>query len=223
MVMRNLRQKPPNLVGAPPTGLQQLHSIRRRLTLLPSGKKLHHNKIIMNSGPTDRITSDQIYKITLDTRNLEINLFWQRCNYFLILNSALAYAYLTLKDAKLALPVTVLGFIVCVFWYRVALGSKYWQERWEAKLCEVESTFRAKGSFPKDVELFGTDWRKIRREVSESLHNKQQGVLEAIIAAQIMRKPSVTQAMMYLVLTFCVSWVGVFMYQTFILAEKILG
>lgn len=41
-----------------------------------------------------QITSAEIYKMALDTRNLEINLFWQRCNYFLILNSALAYAYL---------------------------------------------------------------------------------------------------------------------------------
>jgi hypothetical protein len=171
------------------------------------------------------ITSAEIYKMALDTRNLEINLFWQRCNYFLILNSALAYAYLSLKDLNLALPVTVLGFIVCIFWYRVALGSKYWQERWEAKLGEVERSFKVKGTFPLDIELFGTSWPRIRREVAASLHNKEHKhtVLESIVAAHILTKPSVTQAMMYLVLTFCAGWVGVFMYQVYQLSEKILG
>lgn len=161
--------------------------------------------------------------MALDTRNLEINLFWQRCNYFLILNSALAYTYLNLHDKNLALPVTVLGFLVCVFWYRVALGSKYWQERWEAKLSEVEKIFKKKGTFPADIELFTADWKKIRNEVSNSLYKPFQTVFESIIAIQILTKPSVTQAMMYLVLTFCLSWLGVFMYQIYNLVEGIVS
>jgi threonine/homoserine/homoserine lactone efflux protein len=169
------------------------------------------------------ISSAEIYKMALDTRNLEINLFWQRCNYFLILNSALAYTYLNLHDMHLAVPVTVLGFLVCVFWYRVALGSKYWQERWEAKLSEVEKTFKRKGTFPSDIELFTPDWHTIRKEVATSLHNPHHTVFESIIAAQILTKPSVTQAMMYLVLTFCLSWIGVFIYQLYYVVDGIVS
>src|SRR5207248_3234570 len=33
------------------------------------------------------------YKIALETRNLEINLFWQRSNYFLVLNTAIAVGF----------------------------------------------------------------------------------------------------------------------------------
>lgn len=170
-----------------------------------------------------QITSAEIYKMALDTRNLEINLFWQRCNYFLILNSALAYAYLRHGDKNLSIPMTVLGFIVCIFWYRVALGSKYWQERWEAKLGEVETTFKGNGTFPLDIELFTADWEKIKREVSGSLHKENHTAFESIVANQILTKPSVTQAMMYLVLTFALSWLCVFLYQIAQLMENILN
>lgn len=168
------------------------------------------------------ISSAEIYKMALDTRNLEINLFWQRCNYFLILNSALAYTYINLDDGHLAIPSTALGFLVCFFWYRVALGSKYWQERWEAKLSEVERLFKSKKTFPSDIELFTTNWKKIRDEVAVSLHKSERSLWESMIASQILTKPSVTQAMMYLVLMFCMSWMGVFLYEIYKLTESIV-
>ena len=34
-----------------------------------------------------------LYRTLLDTRNLEINLFWQRCNYFLVLNTGVALGF----------------------------------------------------------------------------------------------------------------------------------
>jgi hypothetical protein len=43
------------------------------------------------SEPKDR------YKVLLDTRNLEINLFWQRSNYFLGLNTGIAIGFFNLK------------------------------------------------------------------------------------------------------------------------------
>ena len=32
----------------------------------------------------------ELYKIAIQTRNLELGFFWQRSNYFLVLNTALA-------------------------------------------------------------------------------------------------------------------------------------
>jgi hypothetical protein len=172
------------------------------------------------------ISSAEIYKMTLNTRNLEINLFWQRCNYFLILNSALAYAYVTVVDKHLALPITVLGFIVCVFWYRVALGSKYWQEHWEAKIEEVERSFKVHGTFPVNVSLFTSSWSdsyvSVRRSMGVDDPDENHSVFYGIIAHQILRKPSVTQSMIYLVLTFCLSWIGIFLYQLYQVTESII-
>ena len=40
-----------------------------------------------------------LYKTLLDTRNLEISLFWQRSNYFLVLNTGIAFGFFNLKTA----------------------------------------------------------------------------------------------------------------------------
>jgi hypothetical protein len=169
--------------------------------------------------PPARISSGEIYKMALTTRNLEINLFWQRCNYFLILNSALAYAYVTATDKNLSLPIAILGFIVCVFWYRVALGSKYWQEHWEAKLNEVETIFKADKTFPSRIKLFTSTWQESHGYVARSMGTKPRSVFESIVAAQVLSKPSVTLSMMYLVLAFCAGWIGIFLYQMYQLTQ----
>ncbi|ENN6985946.1 hypothetical protein ACAB91_004506 [Vibrio parahaemolyticus] len=40
----------------------------------------------------------EAYKIALETRNMEIKLFWQRSNYFLALNAALALGFFRLTE-----------------------------------------------------------------------------------------------------------------------------
>lgn len=164
----------------------------------------------------------ELYQIALTTRNLEISLFWQRCNYFLLLNSALAYGYIQLKDEFLILPVTLIGLVVCALWYRVALGSKYWQERWEAKLHQLELDYQQAGYFPRDVTLFSTPWPDIHKEVKDSLSSANHSLFERIIDDQILKKPSVTQSMVYLVLTFIAGWVLVLLYQFYILLNHIV-
>ena len=43
------------------------------------------------------IEPKDLYKVLLDTRNLEINLFWQRSNYFLALNTGIALGFFNLR------------------------------------------------------------------------------------------------------------------------------
>jgi hypothetical protein len=183
--------------------------------ILKRARKLGQNR-------AQGISRPEVYQIALATRNLEISLFWQRCNYFLLLNSALAYGYVQLRDEFLILPVTVLGLLVCVLWYRVALGSKYWQERWEAKLYQLEVDFQKKGFFPRDVTLFSTPWRDIRTDVKSSLGSANHSLFEQVIDNQILMKPSVTQSMVYLVLIFIAAWVLVFLYQFYKLLDHVL-
>lgn len=183
--------------------------------MLKKAKKLGQKKDLGMSRP-------EVYQIALATRNLEISLFWQRCNYFLLLNSALAYGYIQLRDEFLILPVTLLGLAVCVLWYRVALGSKYWQERWEAKLHQLELDYRQKGYFPRAVTLFSTPWQDIRKDVKDSLGSANHSLFEQVIDNQILKKPSVTQSMVYLVLIFTASWVLVFLYQLYKLLDYIV-
>ena len=160
----------------------------------------------------ESITASRLYEIALDTRNLEINLFWQRCNYFLVLNSGLAVGFFSLRDTSLHIPVALLGLLVCILWYRVALGSKYWQERWEFCLRRTEQHLRLKGLYKSDIALFSADWAEIRDDVRQSLQASGHTGIERAIDRQIMSKPSVTLSMFYLVLAFALAWVGLIVY-----------
>jgi hypothetical protein len=170
----------------------------------------------------ESISRADIYHVALSTRNLEISLFWQRCNYFLLLNSALAYGYIQLTKEFFIFPFTVLALMVCIQWYRVALGSKYWQENWEAKLHQLELDYRLDGYFPSNQSLFSTPWKAIHKNVKNSLESANHSLFEQIIDNQILKKPSVTQSMVYLVLMFTVSWIFVVLYEFYRLLDHIV-
>ena len=167
-----------------------------------------NEKTLFNNLEKNSISTEKIYDIALQTRNLEINLFWQRCNYFLVLNSALAVGFFNIKDQVLLIPTAFLGLVVCVLWYRVALGSKYWQERWEYCLRRTESDLRDKKIYNSQIPLFSAKWQEIRDDVRESLQANRHTGLERIIDDQIMTKPSVTLSMFYLVISFGIAWIG---------------
>jgi len=82
--------------------------------------------------------NDQIdleaYRVAKEARNLEITLFWQRSNYFLVLSTAIAAGFFSLRDAKYALPLAIFGLVVGLLWIAVNLGSEFWQSRWEHRL-----------------------------------------------------------------------------------------
>ncbi|SFD33904.1 RipA family octameric membrane protein [Paracidovorax konjaci] len=160
----------------------------------------------------ETISAAKLYEIALDTRNLEINLFWQRCNYFLVLNSGLAVGFFNMKESPLQVPTAILGSVVCLLWYRVALGSKYWQERWEDCLRRVERELRENNLYASEIPLFSADWRAIRNEVRESLQANRHVGIERAIDEQIMSKPSVTLSMFYLVIAFGSTWLGLIVY-----------
>jgi len=66
--------------------------------------------------------------IALINRNFEIGLFWQRSNYFLVLNSAIAIAFFSFlgnDNNSKAIPIVMAGFglIVSCLWLRVLFGG----------------------------------------------------------------------------------------------------
>ncbi|MDN7917989.1 hypothetical protein [Burkholderia gladioli] len=174
------------------------------------------NKPGCSSSKSTSITSYELFKTALDTRNLEINLFWQRCNYFLVLNSALAYGLISGKSNHYLLPLAILGTLVCLLWYRVALGSKYWQERWEFCLKDLEERLKEQKQFSSDVTLFSGDWQDIQDEVRHSLSSSQHSLFEKFIDKQILTKPSVTQSMIYLVIVFFFGWLILLLTQIYV-------
>ncbi len=156
-----------------------------------------------------------LFKIALDTRNFEITNFWQRCNYFLVLNSALAVAFFGIKDEEFRLPSAVLGLIVCILWFRVALGSKYWQSRWEQAVDDLEEHYMQQGLISQKEELFSSYLEHVRDRVKESLKWSQHHGFARWVDDLVLTKPSVTLSMMVLVLTFMGAWSGLIVYQLF--------
>ncbi len=85
------------------------------------------------------------FDVALNTRNFEIDLFWRRSNYFLVLNTAIAVGFVSLVkeggdvEKYISLLLCAIGFVVCLTWFKVNLGSKYWQSHWEQILEETAS------------------------------------------------------------------------------------
>ena len=89
-------------------------------------------------------------QIALDNRAFEIQLFWQRSNYFLVLITALGIGVFTIDNKIAAFLVTILGIASSFIWFRTNLGSKFWQESWEVEvsmIAEVEGIKSLSGSF----------------------------------------------------------------------------
>src|SRR5208337_3983956 len=113
------------------------------------------------------VENKDVYKMAIDTRNFEISMFWQRSNYFLVLNSALALGFFNLQkpDNLRVYPLVFAGFgiLVSYLWYQVNLGAKFWQARWEQRLLKVEEVLIPGAKF------FAADYDTIYTDVENSL------------------------------------------------------
>ncbi len=148
----------------------------------------------------ETIEDRDIYKVALDTRNFEISLFWQRSNYFLVLNSALAIGFFNLKSPAFGILLAALGILASFLWYRVNLGSKFWQCRWEHRLHEVERQIAPNANF------FAADWSVVKSDVEKSLQFSEHKGFQLWLDQQVLKKPSVTYCMTMLSFIFMLGW-----------------
>ncbi len=155
------------------------------------------------------IEPKDLYKMVFDTRNLEITLFWQRSNYFLVLNTGLALGYFNLKSTGFGIFLSIVGIISSYLWFRVCLGSKFWQSRWEHRLDVIERYYRERGDIPKEDQfiLFSADPQTITEDVKKSLTKRPHGTFQRKIDEQILKKPSVSSEMTKLSVLFVVGWI----------------
>jgi hypothetical protein len=124
---------------------------------------------------SDQPSDLELYKIALDTRNLEIALFWQRSNYFLVLNSALAVGFFT-HDTSTYSPVLALAGLFSAFlWLWVSLGSKYWQTRWEQRLMDFERDHFAQ------LDFFAASLERLEQDVLKGFAFHHPGPLKRIL------------------------------------------
>lgn len=85
------------------------------------------------------------YETAVETRKLEIELFWKRSFFFwgFIASAFAAYAALRSSDPYIALVAACFGFVCSVAWTLSNRGSKFWQESWETKVERIEPVTEA--------------------------------------------------------------------------------
>jgi hypothetical protein len=153
------------------------------------------------------------YDTATKIRNLEIRLFWQRSNYFLVLNTAIATGALFKADKpEYTFPLAIFGFLVSLMWISINLGSKYWQDRWERKIAKIER------NIDPTLELFYFPPHStvIDEEVRESLRYNEvrwYRLWKRFVNFFVMLKPSVSRTMILLSVSFGVFWAMIFLYS----------
>ncbi|MGA3160290.1 MAG: hypothetical protein ABSC77_03660 [Terracidiphilus sp.] len=151
---------------------------------------------------------EKLFKIALDTRNFEISLFWQRSNYFLVLNSALAIGFFSRNDTDYSVVLAILGAGASLLWFLVNLGGKYWQSRWEHEL-----VFREIKIYPDDP-VFAASREQTDEFVRKSLLWNNPGIIRRLLNLAIVLKPSVSFMMTILSAVFFFAWMGLLALHT---------
>lgn len=159
-----------------------------------------------------KMETKELYKIAIDTRNLEIGMFWQRSNYFMALNTAIAIGFFTQKAFPYGIILAAVGAIVSLLWFFVNLGGKYWQSRWERRVSIYEQ------QVAPDAKLFSASKELIQQDVEESLNSSEHKGFQKWLDKKILLKPSVSYQMIVLSFFFICFW-GVVMAVKIILGK----
>lgn len=133
---------------------------------------------------------------------MELTRFWQRSNYFLVLSTAIAAGFFSLRDPRYTLPLAVFGLVVALLWLAVNLGSKFWLTRWEYRLCVTEKDLRS------GMDLFSASWGTMQNDVRLGLGFRRRGAIHRAYTRLVLLKPSVTLMMTVLSLAFVGLWIA---------------
>jgi hypothetical protein len=155
----------------------------------------------MSDNRNDQIDIEA-YRVAKEARNLEITLFWQRSNYFLVLSTAIAAGFFSLREAKYGLALAVFGLVVGLLWIAVNLGSKFWQSRWEHRLRLAEEHLRP------NMNLFSATWETVQHDVRQSFQFRRRGPMHRIYTRLVLLKPSVSLMMTLLSVAFVGFWIA---------------
>jgi len=106
------------------------------------------------------------YETAVDTRKLEIELFWKRSLFFWGFIAAAFVAYATLRrfGSDISVVVACFGLVCSVAWSLGNRGSKFWQESWETKVERIEPSITGPMfSRPEEVQRHKNFWLRGRR------------------------------------------------------------
>lgn len=150
----------------------------------------------------ESLSKTETYKIALDTRNMEIELFWKRSNYFLVLNTAVAAGFFLKANNEHQLALGIFGLTIAILWLLVNAGGKFWQSRWERRLHIAEE------SLNPEIKLFSSGWDEINQDARESIEFSKHSSIRKHLDNLVLEKPSVSYMMELLSIAFIILWVS---------------
>ena len=85
------------------------------------------------------------YKLSIETRNFEINNFINRNNFFMLFQGVLLAAVMSNQASKPFVEFYICLLGVILSWYQIntGAGAKYWQTYWEKKADLTESQYQS--------------------------------------------------------------------------------
>lgn len=141
-------------------------------------------------------------KVALDNRTFEIQMFWQRSNYFLVLITAIGVAVFSIKQDGLALVMAIFATASSYYWYMTNLGSKFWQESWEVEVVALAQRERLASFERPTLDIV----EQVKSSFESSWTNGTKGKVHRFIDRQILKKPSVSYYMIMLSLLSTAVW-----------------
>jgi hypothetical protein len=147
-----------------------------------------------------RVEPDDLYHILIDTRNLEVNLFWQRTNYFLVLNSAFVLGFFNVSNPINVRIFATLGFLTSLLWVWACLASKYWQTFWQQRLEKFEIDHLG------GLQFFSMDKKERNVLVKKGLEDEGLGSTSGFVYRMATRPRSVSFSMLLLAVVFIFGW-----------------
>lgn len=106
------------------------------------------------------------YETAVETRKLEIELFWSRSLFFwgFIASAFVAYATLREYGSDVSVVVACFGLVCSIAWSLGNRGGKFWQESWETKVERIEpSVTGAMFADPESEQTHKNVWLRGRR------------------------------------------------------------
>lgn len=164
----------------------------------------------MPRSPPDRLSIE----VALKNREFEIQLFWQRSNYFLVLITALGAGVIASRDSLIGLLICFFGVCAAALWFRTNLGSRYWQTFWEAEVERIAPNHKLKS--------FQLSHDEIDAMVAAATRSTTGKPLRAWVDKEVLKKPSVTYHMILLSLVALFFWVSMFAYYAVLNARVVI-
>lgn len=145
-------------------------------------------------------------EIALENRRFEISLFWQRANYFLVLNTALAIGAYSVSKVFISILICGFGVFVSALWFRTNIGAKFWQQFWEEEVTRLATGM--------DLSAMAESEESIRkRALSWTVDAASPWHKKYVQKRMITLKPEVSHNMILLSLISTWVWAGLIVIQ----------